>query len=175
MIVAQRSYRDWLIDNVNDIDDYTYLLRKLYSIEFYSLVNYDEDRATDAFALREEWADAYGYEGGLDFELANVLEVLIGIAKRIEFQLFGTRYYDEWDYVRIFWELIDNLGLRDVDVTLSRYTFDECDEKVSQWLNRDKKRHKKCNIFVFENEPKNLEKLNIWTQMGLYIRERWPM
>ena len=54
-----------------------------------------------------------------------MLEVLIGIARRIEFQLFGTYYYDEWDYVRIFWDLIENLGLIEMFGTLSRYTFDE--------------------------------------------------
>lgn len=172
---AERAYRDWLINKVNTVEDYTYLLRELYSIEFYSLVKYDEDRGMDGLALRDEWATEVKYNGDLDFGAANVLEVLIGIAKRIEFQLFGTQYYDEWDDVKIFWDMINNLGLGDMFGTLSRYTFDDIHEKVTHFLERDYFRHKNGNIFRFENEPKDIRKLNIWTQMGLYIREKWPI
>ncbi len=172
---AERKYRDWLINNVNIVEDYTYLLRELYDIEFYSVVKYDEDRGMDGLNLREKWADETGYKGSLDFGVANVLEVLIGIAIRIEYHLFGTKYYDEWDYINIFWDMISNLGLEKMYGTLSRYTFDEIREKVTHFLNRDYFCHKNCNIFKFENEPKDIKKLNIWTQMGLYIREKWPI
>lgn len=171
---ARRAYRDWLIRRVNIVEDYTYLLRELFKIQFYSLVKYDEDRGMDGLALREEWATSVGYTGSLDFGVANVLEVLIGIALRIEFQLFGTKYYDEWDYVNIFWDMIDNLGLGEMYGALSRYTFDEINEIVTHFLQRDYFRHKKGNIFIIENDPRDLRKLNIWVQMGLYIREKWP-
>ena len=172
---VERDYRDWLVNKVNIVEDYTHLLRELYNIEFYSIIKYDEDRGMDGISLREEWAEGVGFEGSLDFGVANVLEVLIGIAKRIEFQLFGTIYYDEWDYVNIFWDMIENLGLGEMFGTLSRYTFDEIREKVTHFLDRDYFRHKNGNIFRFENDPKDLRKLNIWTQMGLYIREKWPI
>lgn len=176
LIESERAYRDWLIDQVNIIEeDYTHLLRELYSIEFYSLVKYDEDRGMDGLALRDEWAEGVGFKGSLDFGNANVLEVLIGIARRIEFQLFGTRYYDEWDDVTIFWDMIENLGLDGMFGDISRYVFDEIRENVTHFLNREYFRHKKGNIFKFNNEPKDLRKLNIWTQMGLYIREKWPI
>ena len=172
---AERKYRDWLINNVNMVEDYTYLLRELYDIEFYSLVQYDEDRGMDGLVLRDEWAAETRFTGALDFGVANVLEVLIGIAKRIEFQLFGTQYYDEWDYITIFWHLIDNLGLSGMFGTLSRYVFDEIRQNVSHFLDRDYFRHRNCNIFKFDHTPKNLQNLNIWTQMGLYIREKWQI
>lgn len=175
MVEAERAYRDWLIDQVNIVEDYTHLLRELFSIEFYSLIKYDEDRGADGLALREEWATVVRYNGSLDFGAANVLEVLIGIAKRIEFQLFGTRYVDEWDYVNIFWDMINNLGLIDMFGTLSRYTFDEINEIVTHFMDRDYFRHEKGNIFVIKNDNRDLRKLNIWTQMGLYIREKWPI
>lgn len=175
MFSEEREYRDWLIHRFNIVEDYTYLLRELFNIEFYSLVAYDEDRGKDGLELRNEWADLVGYSGSLDFGAANVLEVIIGVAKRIEFHLFGTQYYDDWDEVRIFWELIDNLGLINMHGDLSRYSFDEIRDIVTLFLNRKYKRHKKCNIFDIEDDSKNLNKLNIWTQMGLYIRERWPI
>ena len=176
MNAASRDYRDYLIGLVNDRKyDYTPLLRELYSIEFYALVNYDEDRGKDGLMLREEWSDVVRFKGSLDFGVANVLEVLIGIAKRMEFQLFGTRYYDQWDYINIFWDLINNLGLYDMHGDISRDVFDEIRQKVTHFMNRDYFRHKKCNIFVFENPPQNLKKLNIWSQMAIYMREKWPI
>lgn len=174
MTGAEKDYRDWLINKVNTIENYTFLLRELYNIEFYSIIKYDEDRGTDGLALREEWATHVGYEDSLDFGVANVLEVLIGIAQRVEFQLFGTRYVDEWDYVNIFWDMIDNLGLIEMFGTLSRYTFDEIHQNVTHFLNREYFCNKKGNIFIIEDDTKDLRKLNIWTQMGLYIREKWP-
>ena len=172
----ERDYRDWLIDLVNDRGvDYVPLLRELYNIEFYSLINYDEDRGQDGLMLREEWADLTRFKGSLDFGVANVLEVLIGIARRMEFQLFGTKYCDEWDYVNIFWDLIRNLGLDGVFGDISRDTFDEIRQNVTHFLNREYFRHKNCNIFDFEFVPKNLQKLNIWSQMAIYMRQKWPL
>ena len=172
----ERDYRDWLINCLNVREnDYTNLLRELYNIEFFALIQYDEDRGTDGLALRDEWADRVNYRGSLDFGVANFLEVLVGIAKRLEFLVFGTKYYDDWDYINIFWELIDNLGLGGMFCDISRYTFDEINEIVTLFMNRDYFRHKNCNIFKFENEPKNLRKMNIWTQMGIYGREKWPI
>jgi hypothetical protein len=173
---TEKEYRDWLVTKLNIVkEDYTHLLRTLYDIEFFSTVKYDEDRGMDGMELRAEWAMEIGYKGALDWDTANVLEVFYGIAKRIEFQLFGTSYYDDWDSITIFWQLISNLGLYEMFGTLSRYTFDEINEKVSHFLNRDYFCHKNCNIFVFKEVPKNLQKLNIWSQMGLYVREKWPI
>lgn len=175
MSMDERDYRDWLIGLVNIEEDYTLLLRELYSIEFYYTVKYDEDRGMDGLALRDEWAEGVRFQGSLDFGNANVLEVFIGIAKRIEFQLFGTVYYDQWDYVQIFWDMMDNLGLSDVFGDVSRDVFDTIRQNVTHFMNRDTFCHKSCNIFKFEHEPKNLRNLNIWTQMGLYVREKWPI
>jgi len=170
------AYANWLIDQINVIKDrdYTDLLYALFDIEFYSIIEYDEDRGADGIALRDAWADEVGFKGSLDFGYATVLEVLIGISKRIEFQIFGSRYIDEWDYVKIFWDLLWNLGLCEFDGTLLCYTFEEIDKKVSQWLERRYFRHKKGNIFMIKNDNRDMRKLNIWTQMGLYIREKWP-
>lgn len=176
MNVRERDYRDWLVNQLNDRKkDYTKLLRILYDIEFYALVNYDEDRGKDGLVLRDEWAEGKRGKVSVDFGPPNVLEVLIGIAKRIEFQLFGTQYYDEWDYVNIFWDLVGNLGLGDAFGDVSCDTFDEIHEIVTLFLNREYFCHKKCNIFEFEIQPKNLKKLNIWSQMAIYMREKWPI
>ena len=176
MSPAERDNRDWLISLVNNRrKNYTHLLRELYRIEFYSLINYDEDRGKDGLALRDEWADIVRFRGSLDFSVSNVLEVLIGISRRIEFYLFGSPYYDDWTCEEIFWDLIENLGLSHAFGDVSRDVFDEIMQNVTFFLNRDYFRHKNCNIFRFEYTPKNLRNLNIWNQMGIYMREKWPI
>ena len=172
---AEEDYKDWLVGQVNTVEDYRDLLYELYSIEFYSLIKYDEDRGMDGMALREEWASKFGYEGSLDFGGPNVLEVLIGIAKRIEFQIYGPTYMYEWDYVRVFWDLIDNLGLGHLFGDLFCDSFDEIHSKVTHFLERDYIRHRNGNIFDFNEWPKHIRKLNIWDQMTIYIREKWPI
>ena len=171
----ETEYYEWLISSVNIIEDYSDLLFELYNIEFYSLMKYDEDRGMDGIALRNEWAYRFGYKDSLDFGPPSVLEVLIGIAKRIEFQIYGPTYMYEWDYIRIFWELIDNLGLGDMFGALLCDDFDEIRSKVTHWLERAYFRSKSGNIFDFKEWPKNIRKLNIWDQMTIYIREKWPI
>lgn len=174
--IERLMYIDWLVGSVNVMEDrdYSDLLYMLSEIEFYPLINYDEDRGDDGIALRELWASVTNIRSDLDFGGASVLEVLIGIAKRIEFQLFGSHYIDEWDYVKVFWDMIWNLGLEEFFGTLSCDTFEQIDRIVTLWLNREYFRHKKGNIFIIMNDPRNMRKLNIWTQMTLYIREKWP-
>lgn len=175
------EYRDWLIANFGLNNELDYILEVLFDIEFYSLVKYDEDRAMDGLVLRDEWAEYLGFDdfGDLvgskyDFGAANVLEVLIGIAKRIEFQLFGSIYMDDWGPVEILWNLIENLGLTDEEVVHSCDTFERISSIVTLFLSRENFRHKKCHIFTFETPPKGLKNMNIWSQMTLYIREKWP-
>ena len=68
---AEREYRDWLISLVNDrTEGYTLLLRELYNIEFYALVDYDEDRGIDGLALRDEWAEGMRGKVSLNFGAA---------------------------------------------------------------------------------------------------------
>ena len=69
--------------------------------QFYSVIKYDEDRG-DGVALRRTWANEVGYNGPLDFGPATVLETIIGISLRIEDQIFGGPWADEWDYKKVF-------------------------------------------------------------------------
>lgn len=168
-----KEYREWFIDQLNVVDDLDYgpLLCELFDVEFYSLVKYDEDRGADGIALRDVWSDEFDCQENFDFGPPRLLEVLVGIAKRIEFQLFGTEYMDDWSYVRIFWELIGNLGLKEMHGELSESACDTFLSICDTFLRRC---DKNVTLFCIKSDGRDMRKLPLWTQIGIYIREKWP-
>lgn len=176
---CEEAYRDWLIADLCEVveGEYGFLLRELFRREFYSLVKYDSDRARDGVMLREHWSDVNS-NCDVEFGPCRILELLVGVACRMEFQLFGSKYADEYNYQKLFWVLIDNLGL----LGFCDGFFVTCDvfiEKIvtvcDVFCDRKYTRDGFGNIFYIKNSQKDLRKLNIWDQMGLYMRHRWPL
>lgn len=173
---AERRYLAWLVGRINVIEDRDYdgLLRVLYGHEFYSVVKYDEDRGSDGIVLRDTWADEVGYNGDISFGPPSVLETLIGISLRIEAQIFGGPWADEWDYKKVFWDLINNLGLLEYDGYLSVSDYDDIVTLLDEFLSKTSHCDTFANIFHFSVTPRGLRKMNLWGQMHLYIAEKWP-
>ena len=176
MTGAEKRYREWLINTVNIVEgrDYTELLYILYDTKFISLVAYDEDRAADGVSWREVWADEFIFNGSLNWGECNILELLFGVAARIEFQNFGSVWADEWPLEMIFWDMINNLGLMGYDGPINDTESVTISNILDIFCHREYKRHKKGNIFVLFDTNKDLSKLAIWDQIKLYIREKWP-
>lgn len=174
---VENDYLTWLVNRMNVVEgkNYGMLLRELYRVEFYSIIPYDEDRGADGLVLRHDWADEVGYNGSLDFGVARVLEVLIGISLRIEDQLFGGPWMDEWDYKRVFWDLLHNLGVAEFDGVLSAVDYEKVGTLLDQFLSKTSHCDTFANIYHFCVTPRNLQKMNLWSQMHLYIMEKWPV
>lgn len=173
---VEDDYLTWLVQRMNVVSDRNYgmLLRELYRREFYAIVKYDEDRGSDGIVLRDTWADEVGYKGSISFGPPRVLETLIGISLRIEDQIFGGPWADEWDYKKVFWDLINNLGLLKYDGVLSNSEYEDVGTVLDQFLSKTSHRDTFVNIFTFCVTPKNLRKMNLWSQMHIYIGEKWP-
>jgi hypothetical protein len=172
----EADYLTWLVKKMNVVPNKNYgmLLRELYRWEFYSIVPRDEDRGSDGIALRGVWANEIGYDENIDFGPPRVLETFIGIALRIEDKIFGGPWMDEWDYKRIFWDLINNLGLIEYDGVLNSDDYDRVGGVLDAFLSKKGNCDTFPNIFVFQDPPITLRKLNIWSQIGVYIGEKWP-
>lgn len=172
----EEEYLTWLITFLNIIEgcNYGMLLRKMYRIEFYSVVKYDEDRAADGLAIRHRWAEDTGYHGDVNWAPASCLETILGISMRIEDQLFGSKYMDDWPAERIFWDLCNNLGLLEFEGILTRLDYEKIVTIFDTFLSRDSKKRHVTNIFTFCDTKMTFLKLNLWDQMHLYIREKWP-
>ena len=173
---AETDYLNWLVQRMNVVPhkNYGMLLRELYRWEFYSLVPHDEDRGADGIVLRETWSDEVEYKGSLAFGPPRVLETIIGISQRAEDRIFGGPWIDDWDYKRIFWDLINNLDLVRFDGVLSSSDYEVIGTVLEGFLTRTSRCDTFSNIFTFCVVPLNLRKMNLWSQMGIYICEKWP-
>lgn len=179
MNTCETEYMNWLIDAVNDREgeDYYRLLKYLYKKEFYSLVEYDQNRAEDGVALRGIWQEANGLSNEeVDFGVAKVLEVLIGIVKRIRHEIYGSKWAETMGDSDIFWVLLGNLGLeRFSDKEIESTRIEQLDSIVEVWLERRYNRNGLGGIFCVFRATANFRKLELWDQMGIYIRENWPI
>ena len=173
---CETAYRDWLVSEMDSIEgkSYKYLLNEMYRHEFCSLVKYDEDRAADGIALRSVWSEAND-NCDTNFGPAKILEVLIGIAMRVEFQLFGSKWADEFNYKKIFWVMVDNLGLTDFDGVIFLSGYEIIVTNLENFCHRKYTCDGFGNIFYIFEAEKDMRKLSIWAQMGLFIRDKWPI
>ena len=86
-------YLDFLCDVVGRAYEYDKLLAHLHGIEFYSLVPNDDNRGVDGEQMRTIFLDEVGPQGSTSLPNGpcTVLEMLIGVAQRLEFELEGGR------------------------------------------------------------------------------------
>jgi len=170
---------EWLIESVNNRKDkrFNRLLTILYNKEFYSLINYDENRAKDGTQLRNLWQSENKLsEEDIAFGVAKILEVLLGISKRVWHEIYGSKYSEKLDPSDIFWILLDNLGLTKFsDEYLASGMFEEIDEILVRWVERQYNKNGVGGIFPVLRASKNMRNLELWDQMSLYIHENWPI
>lgn len=172
----KKEYFNHLIDIVCDKKhkkvDYIPLLDLLYSIPFTITMEMDENRVSDGEFLRKRWLqdeDLYGYLSEFDDEKVTVLEVLIGIAERYEYQV-GNIMEGDLTSER-FWELLHNLDIE--KYSADNYKPLNIKEKVRNWMARKYKKDGSGSIFPVKSYKKDMKSLQIWDQMSIYIMENW--
>lgn len=145
--------------------EYDIILKDLWGIVFYSLVNYDDNRAHDGLELRREYEALTGNkapEGP-----CTVLEVLIALARRMAFELYDPSYgSEEQDIFTSFWELIDNLNLN------PRYSSAENRYNINFWLDRKYDRNGRGGAFPLRKTKTDQRKAELWYQLQEYLSEK---
>lgn len=106
----RQDYFDWLCGLVGERDRLM-LLKALHDRDFIPLLEKDDNRAMDGIELREEYYETNPYyESEALNRPCSVLEMMIGLARRIDFDLKKTDYdkdmTGEW-----FWMMVQNLGI----------------------------------------------------------------
>jgi hypothetical protein len=169
------NYIEWLyqgdigaVRNRNPHRSFWKLARKLYSTPFTWSIRNDENRAADGIELRGEFLDAVGAdivdESWMALD-ASVLEVLIGIARRVSFESFGAPA--EW-----FWKFLMNLGLNGyTDAVWSMAIEREVDQIIYNFVHRQYEYDGTGSIFPLRDPEKDQRELEIWAQMSAYILE----
>jgi hypothetical protein len=167
-------YFDWLYSQVCSVKvkspskTYTRLFHILYTKEFIWLVPNDDNRAEDGKDLRY----IFLYEEGIPDNRrdshwlalpCSMLEFLIGLAKRMEFET-------DMDCRDWFWHLLDNIGLAhlndraDVDP-------DEVEDTLDRVIWRTYDYDGSGGLFPLKNPERNQCETEIWYQLSDYILE----
>lgn len=171
----ETKYFDYLCDVVGRTYEYSMLLVHLHELEFYSFVPNDHNRGADGEYLRElycgdgRWAP-HGVSS-LPSSGCTMLEMLIGVASRLEFAL----YLSDWERSigGWFWILVENLGLEwcdDVD-----WRPELVDKKVEVFLARTYRSNGDGGLFPLRNPRLDQRKVEIWDQMNAWRMENYPV
>lgn len=167
MTTANREddYFLWLILTIRGEShkEFRSLLKRLNSLSFYSLVEYDDNRALDGLRFRE----IYLTETHREPPVGNctVLEVLIGIAERMSYVLYDPDLESEDQIYIWFWQLIENLHLDPKD------DYYRNEEKINTWLERRYAYNGHGGLFPLKDPIDDQREVEIWYQMQAYLNE----
>src|SRR5512134_96688 len=162
-------YLIWLYSQVGDVrlrrgsKTYWRLLKQLYSTEFTWSVPHDENRAADGCALRMEWVHeehTIPDHGWLNLE-CSFLELLIGLARRLEFNAEGTAAV--W-----FWHLIGNLGFLGFH-DRSNYSQNFVAVRTRVVCERKYDEFGYGGLFPIRNPEQDQRNVELWYQLCEYI------
>ena len=183
----ETSYFQWLCDLVRcDQDDKSYynLLGMLYDTPFEVKIDNDSNRAVDGNEFKGAYIlDIYGTEAPKDADLyfrpeqnCSILEMIMGISKRMAFELAEDESED-CDFYKYFWEIIENLGLKQYDDDQFGDSLARCKIEIREILNKlNERKYKKSGergMFPLYRPQKNQKKVEIWYQMQAYINEKY--
>lgn len=169
-------YFKWLIKKINVRNKNKYfnnLLSYLYNVEFTWTMARDENLVLRAYEeTRPQFFDEnpiarkYLQMGEELEEPCSVLEMMVGLALDCETKIM-TNFVDdntgEW-----FWAMVDSLGLDEFDD--GRWDLWEVDLIVNKFLKREYEPDGKGGLFTVSGTKTNMQKLEIWYQMQLYLR-----
>ena len=175
-----RLYLIWLGGKVTRSSRHTELMEILFNKQFVWVVANDSNRIQDALDLRREFLlDAHfgkvfqvpeaGKLGQNTIEQfrsneASVLEVLIGISRRLSFLAGGIA--EVWA-----WKLVENLELHHMKDPLSAKKRDEINEVLDSLIFRTYQKNGQGGFFPLGYPDDDQTKVEIWYQMSAYIEE----
>lgn len=168
-----KLYFKWLYKIAMDKvpSSYKQLLQKLFSIEYYYILETDESRAKDGEHLRyrfgrEHSFDDFEIESHLDISPCSVLEMMVALALRCEEEImydsdYGNRT-SQW-----FFEMLESLKLDSMDDE----HFDEkyVEERICIFLNTLYKSNGSGSLFTVPGTEQDMRQLDIWYQLMAYL------
>lgn len=172
-------YFKWLYEQVavSDFDDrdltYWKVLRVLFTKEFVWVPNFvsDENRAHDGIALRDEFLEVNAVRD-VDPDWmevgCSVLELMVGLARRLEFQATkGRAHY--W-----FWVLMENIGLIGYsdDRRFTKRLLDRIDDMLDGLIYRNYEDSGLGGFFPLLDPRHDQRDRELWYQMCDYIMEK---
>lgn len=167
-----QAYFYWLcgqvaVDDPHPSRTYWRMLRTLYAKEFVWFVPNDDNRLADGRDLRYEFIEDRRYQGVSIDAIHNgcsMLELLIGLARRLSFEAEGEPR--SW-----FWQLIENLDLEKFNDN-TRLPEEAIDDALDQVIFRTYRRNGQGGLFPLNHPNEDQRNVEIWYQLCAYILER---
>lgn len=169
-------YFQWLYSLVADPEctdkkqSYWKLLKQLFTTEFLWFVEHDGDRVEDGIALRHEFLVQQGIdEEDVDPEWiglgCSVLELMMGLSRRLEFQVGGQPHY--W-----FWRLVENIGLRKYHDGVQRYPRLHIEGVLYSIIFRQYTASGLGGFFPLREPHEDQRNVDLWYQLSAYVLEQ---
>jgi hypothetical protein len=157
------DYYIWLKDQIQLPQHKTYntLLAIMFHTEFVWIIPNDDNRIVDALDLRIQQMGTHAKEV---LNGATVLEVLIAVSRRLEFNAGRNAPY--WA-----WHLIKNLGLGKMSDPLSNRNCERVESILSGFIWRTYSQDGRGGLFPLKDAKEDQTKVEIWYQMNAYIIE----
>jgi len=179
---VSRAYFSWLLERI-DFDEtlystYSGTINYLFSREFYSIIRNDENREGDGRYLRtmfENFGDFDDYSA-LFVGPASVLEVLIGMAIRMDDDWLRSCDSDPNYAAKCFWEMFKNLGLDSISNDILRDTggYGRLESIIDRFLDRDFDRNgENGSPFPLKRCDFNARKEEFWVLMSNFCNENY--
>lgn len=168
-------YLEWLTNQVRDEHHrsrsgktHRELFERMYNVEFVWTMANDDNRVADGLDLR--WEFLHTQPHGLitpEFEAhpCSVLEVLVGISRRLAFNAGGTA--TDWA-----WQLIENLGLHGFSDPLGPRQPKKIEKVLHDLIWRQYHPNGLGGFFPLGFSDDDQTKVEIWDQMSRYIDEQ---
>lgn len=166
------SYFQWLHNLVADprIEDpsltHWNILRVLFTKEFVWIVGNDDNRAEDGKELRYEylaWAEIEDPDPDWAELGCSVLELMVGLSRRLAFEAEGEPHY--W-----FWVLMRNIGLEKYS-DAGRLPVRKIDEVLDRVLFRTYQKNGKGGFFPLRHPYRDQRKVELWYQLSAWVLE----
>lgn len=166
MSESAEAYLGWLGSQIryDNGRDYDHLLKIMLEKEFVWLIPNDDNRIVDAHDVRREFEEETGlvYDGP-----CSVLEVMIGISRRLEFMAGGSA--PGWA-----WQLLQNLELHKFANPLGPRKIIKVDNILENLVWRTYSPDGTGGFFPLAWPEEDQTKVEIWYQMGQYVEEIHP-
>lgn len=161
------EYLSWLSDQIAvPVGNRTYnqLFAELHNKEFVWLIPNDDNRLADGLELRSEFFDVRG--GSVGEEGASVLEVLIGLSRRLAFTADGDP--EAWA-----WRLIQNLELNKFwDPLKSASKVQDLDNRLETLIWRTYHSDGQGGFFPLAWPEEDQRRVELWYQLNAYVEEQ---
>lgn len=166
---APVPYFNWLASLTGpDSAAYSILLKQMHTTPFEVLMHRDANRGEDGKELREEYENTFAITGEDLWEVdgkASVLEVLLGLSRRLEFDT-------DIPTANWFWKLLENLELRHcADVYYNRQVEEEVYSILMTFMHRAYSPSGVGGLFPLRRAEHDQRRVEIWYQMQAYLLE----